>query len=198
MGYGYRLRASAIRAAARVRQAGRFTRHTFRVNLPCQPAPVATLAILQPEMPCPTTYRLRSYEKQPCKSDGNHRNQSTHDGIVYAAQPPNRHGGGRASSAVGSAPLRRLLLALPPSWPRSRRYPFALLGLRGAFAVSLLAVLRFPSMRPPRVSQGTMIICNVRCFFLALLSHSVPSGFGSAFASCPRVGRSGFVIVPLR
>lgn len=97
--------------------------------------------------------------------------------------PPNRHCGGRASSSVGSAPLRRLLLALPPSWPRSHRYPFALLGLRGAFAVSLLAVLRFPSMRPPRVSQGTMVICNVRCFFLAPLALSVPSGLGGACAS---------------
>ena len=112
--------------------------------------------------------------------------------------PPNGHGGGRASSAVGSAPLCRLLLALPPSWPRSRRYPCALLGLRGAFAVSLLALLRFPSMRPPRASQGTRIICNVRCFFLAPLARSVPSGLGSACASCPRVGRSGFVCEPLR
>lgn len=112
--------------------------------------------------------------------------------------PPNRHCGGRASSAVGSAPLRRLLLALPPSWPRSRRYPFALLGLRGAFAVSLLAPLRFPSMRPPRASQGTRVICNVRCLFLALVALSVPSGLRSACASCPRVGRSGFVFEPLR
>ena len=112
--------------------------------------------------------------------------------------PPNRHGGGRASSSVGSAPLRRLLLALPPSLPRSRRYPFALLGLRGSFAVSLLAALRFPSMRPPRASQGTRVICNVRCFFLAPLALSVPSGLGGACASCPRVGRSGFVFEPLR
>ena len=97
--------------------------------------------------------------------------------------PPNRHCGGRASSSVGSAPLRRLLLALPPSWPRSCRYPFALLGLRGAFAVSLLAALRFPSMRPPRVSPGTRVICNVRCFFLAPLALSVPSGLGGACAS---------------
>ena len=55
-----------------------------------------------------------------------------------------------------------------------------------------------PSMRPPRASQGARVICNVRCFFLALLARSVPSGFGSACASYPRVGRSGFVFEPLR
>ena len=91
-GYGFRFRASGFRAAARVRQAGRFTRHTFRVNLPCQPAPVATLACLPPEIPCPITYRLRPTRFDPARAvadgetlstfdtsatNGNHRQQST-------------------------------------------------------------------------------------------------------------------------
>ena len=78
---------SAIRAAARVRQAGRFTLHLFRVNLPCQPAPVATLANLQPEMPCSSTLHDSTLPEplppaicfaiDTAAIDGNHRQQST-------------------------------------------------------------------------------------------------------------------------
>ena len=103
--------------------------------------------------------------------------------------PPNRHCGGRASSSVGSAPLRRLLLALPPSWPRSRRYPCALLGLRGAFAVSLLAPLRFPSMRPPRASQGTRIFVTCAAFS----SRPLPAPFRRGLEARARVTRASVV-----
>lgn len=90
-GYGYGFRFSGYWGAARVRQAGRFTRHTFRVNLPCQPAPLATLAIAPLS---PSTFRLFAcalqdstlpeplppaicYAIATAAIDGNHRQQST-------------------------------------------------------------------------------------------------------------------------
>ena len=90
-GYGYGFRFSGCRGAARVRQAGRFTRHSFRVNLPCQPAPLATLAVAPLS---PSTYRLIAcalqvstlpeplppdicYAIDTAAIDGNHGQQST-------------------------------------------------------------------------------------------------------------------------
>lgn len=94
-GYGYGFRFSGCRGAARVRQAGRFTRHSFRVNLPCQPTTFAVLrrpSLLHPFRPRPFAFSPAPYKIRPCPSrcrwrnagdvrpsatNGNHRQQST-------------------------------------------------------------------------------------------------------------------------
>lgn len=94
-GYGYGFRFSGSWGAARVRQAGRFTRHSFRVNLPCQPATSTVLrrpSLLHPFRPRPFAFspapckirpcpsrcrRLNAEDVRPSATNGNHRQQST-------------------------------------------------------------------------------------------------------------------------
>ena len=80
-GYGFRFRASGFRAAARVRQAGRFTRHTFRVKPTLPACAGGDPRLFAARNPLPYHLPPAPYKIRPCPS---------HCRLLYATQSTRR------------------------------------------------------------------------------------------------------------